>query len=82
MFAVPRMRDRPYSMWLDRDGNATARLPDEEGKATLIFCRDREITRVEHLATPEAVQRALGRMKPPPSVSELEDEDAEPLQSN
>ena len=70
MFAIPSMRDRSYSVWLDRDGDATARLPTERGKATLIFCRDREITRVEHLAAPEDVRRVLGQTKSSPGESE------------
>ena len=70
MFAIPSMRDRSYSVWLDRDGDATARLPTERGKATLIFFRDREITRVEHLATPEDVRRVLGQTKSSPDESE------------
>jgi hypothetical protein len=62
MFAIPGMRDRAYPMWLDRDGETTARLPDERGKATLIFCDDQVITSVAHLETPEEVRTALEGM--------------------
>ena len=70
MIAIPRMRDRAYPMWLDRDGEATARLPDEEGKATLVFCRDRAITRIEHLATAEEVRALLEPSVPPATGDE------------
>jgi hypothetical protein len=60
MFALPKMRKRPYPLWLDRDGAATARLPDVEGRATLIFLRDFEVTRVLHVATSAEVERELG----------------------
>ena len=60
MFAVPSMRGRPYPMLLDRTGEATARLPDVEGKATLIFLSDLEIERVEHADDAEEVRVLLG----------------------
>lgn len=60
LFALPSMRRRPYPMLLDREGDSTARLPDVEGQATLIFLENLEIERVEHLGTAEAVRRAVG----------------------
>ena len=59
MFAVPSMRKRPYPMLLDRDGEITARLPDVEGSATLIFCDDLQVTRVLHLTQSSEVRREL-----------------------
>jgi hypothetical protein len=59
MFAIPAMRGRPYAMWLDREGDVLTRLPDEPGKATLLFVDDREITRIEHLSSAAAVREAL-----------------------
>jgi len=60
LFAVPSMRKRPYAMLLDREGEVTARLPDVEGEATLIFLSDLEIDRVEHASNSDAVRDALG----------------------
>lgn len=60
LFAVPSMRKRPYAMLLDREGEVTARLPDVEGEATLIFLSDLEIDRVEHASSAGAVRDALG----------------------
>ena len=59
IFAIPAMRTRPYSMLLDRDGEATARLPDVEGQATLIFLERLTVQRIVHLAEAPAVRREL-----------------------
>ncbi len=59
MFAIPSMRKRPYSMLLDRDGTATVRLPDEEGRATLIFLERLEIVRIVHVTEAAAVLEQL-----------------------
>jgi hypothetical protein len=59
MFAIPAMRDRPYSMLLDRDGETTARLPDVEGQATLIFLDRLTVQRIVHVTEAPAVQREL-----------------------
>ena len=60
LFAVPSIRKRPYAMLLDREGDVTARLPDTEGEATLIFLSELEIDRIEHASSAEAVRDALG----------------------
>jgi len=59
LFAVPSMKRRPYPMLLDRDGEATARLPDVEGKATLIFISDLTVERVDHADDADGVRRLL-----------------------
>lgn len=59
MFAIPAMRDRPYPMLLDRDGTTTARLPDAEGQATLIFLDQLAVERIVHVTEAPAVRREL-----------------------
>ena len=59
LFAIPAMRDRPYSMLLDRDGETTARLPDEEGQATLIFLDQLTVQRILYVTEAPAVRREL-----------------------
>ena len=59
MIAVPRMRKRPYPLLLDRDGDLTADLPDEEGRATIIRLRESRIERVEHVDSADAVMAAI-----------------------
>jgi hypothetical protein len=59
MFAIPAMRDRPYSILLDRDGKTTARLPGVEGQATLVFLDGLTVRRIVHVTEPPAVRREL-----------------------
>ena len=59
LFALPAMRKRPYPVLLDRIGDATQQLPDLEARATLIFCHELEIQRVEYAETAAGVLRAL-----------------------
>jgi hypothetical protein len=59
MFAIPAMRDRPYSMLLDRDGKTTARLPDTKGQATLVFLDRLTVQRIVHVSEAPAVRREL-----------------------
>ena len=59
IFAIPAMRKRPYSMLLDRDGEATVRLPDVEGQATLIFLDRLTVQRIVHVTEAPAVRREL-----------------------
>jgi hypothetical protein len=60
MFAVPSMRKRPYALALDRDGEVTARIPDVEEKATLVFLQKLTVERIVHASTPVEVRAELG----------------------
>lgn len=60
LFALPKMRKRPYRMLLDRTGDATSRLPDVDAKATLIFLQSLRIERVEHVDDTEKIRASLG----------------------
>lgn len=60
LFALPSMRRRPYPMLLDRTGEATARIPDVEEKATLLFLDELRIERIEHVESVDAVRMLLG----------------------
>lgn len=68
LFALPSMRERPYAMLLDRDGSATAQLPDREERATVIVLDALEIQRVEHLETAGEILRALEPSGPRPNL--------------
>jgi hypothetical protein len=59
MFAIPAMRDRPYSILLDRDGETTACLPDMEGQATLVFLDRLTVRRIVNVTEARAVRREL-----------------------
>jgi hypothetical protein len=59
MFAMPAMRRRPYPIWLDTEGEATARFPVEKGKVTLLILADLELREVRHLGSAEEILAAL-----------------------
>ncbi len=65
MFAIPRMRKRPYPMLLDREGSLSERFPDVEGQATVVSLSKLRITAIEHFTTAEELKRALGIPTPP-----------------
>jgi len=57
--AGPKMKRRPYPMLLDEEGEATASLPSQEGRATLLRLEGLEVTAVVFSDTPEALLAAL-----------------------
>jgi hypothetical protein len=61
LIAKPRMRRRPYPMWLDEQGEATARFPSRKGLPTLIFVEDLRVLHVEYPASAEALRHGLAR---------------------
>jgi hypothetical protein len=62
LFALPKMRRRPYSILLDRDAEVTARFPDKPGFATLIHLRDMKIRNIEFLSDAQAIGKQLEAM--------------------
>lgn len=64
LIAKPRMRKRPYLMWLDEKGDATADFPSREGLPTLLFLQDLRVLRIEHPETPEALRQGLDAPAP------------------
>ena len=69
MFALPSMRKRPYPMWLDTEGTATADLPAVEGKPTLLFLEDGKVKKIRNPGTGAELREALGL---PPELPEDE----------
>jgi hypothetical protein len=61
LFAVPRMRGRPYPVLLDTTGEATAALPAEPGRASVLWLEDLRPVRVELFDSPDALLAALAR---------------------
>jgi len=58
MFAIPKMRKRPYRVLLDRDGAVVRDLPRVEGRPTLVALDRLRIVRIEHPASAEELKRA------------------------
>lgn len=55
LFALPRMRERPYRMLLDRDGEATRDVPAVQGRPTVLALENGRIVRVAHPGDPGAL---------------------------
>jgi len=51
LFALPAMKKRGYPILLDRDGKATADIPSEEGKITVLEIGDGMISRTHYVTT-------------------------------
>jgi hypothetical protein len=58
--AVPRMRERPYRVLLDRDRSTTRDVPSVKGKVTVLSLDALRVTGVDHLGSVEAVKGVLG----------------------
>lgn len=62
LFALPKMRRRPYPILLDRDAEITARFPDKPGFATLIHLRELRVRNIEFLSDAQAIGKRLEAM--------------------
>jgi hypothetical protein len=60
LFAIPRMRGRPYPVLLDETGEATSALPSEAGRATVLWLVDLRPVRAELVDSPDALLAKLG----------------------
>src|SRR3989339_1708494 len=56
MFALPKMREYPFRLFLDDDGSQTERIPVEPGKVTLLYLEDRTIKAIRHLAEKDEIR--------------------------
>ncbi len=60
VFAEPRLRERPYPVLLDREGDVTKALPSADGRPVVLVLEELRIVRVEIPTTPEALRAVLG----------------------
>ncbi len=68
LFALPKMRKRPYRILLDRDGKTTADFPFVKGKVTVFRLQALNIESVEHVDSADAL-RALLRQAAEPTTA-------------
>ena len=59
LFALRKLRERPYPLLLDRDGSQTARLPAQTGKVSLLVLDALRVKEVRYLGTPDEIRAAL-----------------------
>ena len=62
LFALPKMRRRAYPILLDRTSEATAALPDEDEKASLIHLEDMKIRQVDYFEDSDALAAQLEKL--------------------
>lgn len=59
LFAIPRMREYPYPIWLDRDGKASMNLPAEKDAVTLLAVENMTITGTEYFSDEASLTQRL-----------------------
>jgi hypothetical protein len=59
LFAVPKLRELPYSMALVREAFLMADLPRRKGAATVLTLENGQVTRVQYLQTEAQLRQAL-----------------------
>ena len=64
LFALPRMRERPYRMLLDRDGSATKDIPAVPGRPTVLTLESGRIVRMSQPADPGALAAEIAPPQP------------------
>lgn len=69
MFALPKLRTRPYSLMLDYDGELSKRLPNKEGHAAVMRLEDGKLSGPSFAADVTGL-KALLPVMPEPEVSE------------
>ena len=63
--ALPAMRKRPYRMLLDREGNATADIPVEKGKVTVLRLDMLKIESIEYADSAAKLRAGLEAARRP-----------------
>jgi len=63
LFALPKLRKRPYRVLLDPGPSVTKDFPSEKEKATLLYMNDRTIKEIAFVASPEEIKKAVEKMK-------------------
>jgi NADPH-dependent ferric siderophore reductase len=59
MFAVPKLRELPFSMALAREASAVVDLPRRKGSATVMSLENGQVTQVQYLQTEAQLRQAL-----------------------
>lgn len=67
LMALPKLRQRPYRILIDKNGTATKDFPFAKGTVSVITLDSLKITRVADLTSPEGVRAELGL---PPGTGE------------
>ncbi len=60
LFALPQLRQLPFSMALVREAEVVADLPRQPGTATVLTMRDTRVMSVQHVSDAVQLKRSLG----------------------
>ncbi|MCF6147435.1 MAG: hypothetical protein E3K37_02130 [Candidatus Kuenenia sp.] len=63
LFAFPKMRKQPYSIYLDDGPSFTRDFPAEENKVTLLYLNNLKIQAIEFASLPDEVRNAIEKSK-------------------
>jgi hypothetical protein len=66
MIAKPGMRERPYRMFLDEDGELTENFSGVEGKATLMLLDRLEVVRIVYLDSVAELRKTIESLRASP----------------
>ena len=64
LFAMPKLRDRPYPLLVDEEGEKTANFPSTDGKPTVLVL---DKLKVVSASNPSSVDELLAAVAPPPA---------------
>ncbi|MEZ9234999.1 hypothetical protein [Shewanella sp. 10N.286.52.A9] len=59
--AIPKMKDLPFSMGLDREGDVTATFPSEKDMASVIKLDKFNVVSIEHFDSSGAITEAISQ---------------------
>lgn len=62
LFAIPAMRDRKYSIMLDKEGEISEQLMSKEGQVTLLYLDKLTIDQLEYSNNSEKIEKVLSAM--------------------
>jgi len=62
LFAMPKLRDRPYPLLVDEEGEKTANFPSQDGKPTVLVL---DKLKVVSTSNPSSVDELLAAIAPP-----------------
>lgn len=68
MFAIPKLRELPFSMALAREAVAVADLPRRKGAATVLTLDKGQVTQVQYLQTEAQLRQVLAPTTPLPAT--------------
>jgi len=64
MFALPKMRERPYSIYLVRDEGVVSFIPRRESHVTVVYLSEGTVTDIRHVSPEGDFEQVFNPMAP------------------